>query len=199
MFIDKNGVVRRPKAYLAGFHIFYRDSEQRGEALKKLCEKYGIIGIYPPDPEPDDEFKPYVKKDDSREETEMYFFTRDTNHILRSDMILAQLEDYHGCEPDSGTAFECGCAAALGQRLYAYCDSTAPLVERIRCEKHKNEDGVWVDGDGNRIEDNGLPINLMFSGCMKIADSFENMLKLARADFDRELVEAGYEPFKVED
>ncbi len=199
MFIDKDGVARKPKAYLGGFHIFYQDSEKRGEDLKRLCDKYGIIGIYPPDEEPDDEFKPYVKKSDALEETEMYYFMRDTNHIRRSDMILAQLEDYHGCEPDSGTAFECGCSAALGQRLYAYCDSLAPLVERIKCPTHFNEDGVLVDSNECRVENFGLPLNLMFSGSMKVSDSFENMLKMARADFDRELVEAGYEPYPVAD
>ncbi len=199
MFIDKNGVVRMPKAYLAGFHIFYEDCDQRGEELKRLCRKYGIIGIYPPDPEPQDQFPPYQPKDGSLAEEEFYYFTRDVNHIRRSDMILAQLEDYHGCEPDSGTAFECGACAALGYRLYAYCDSTEPLVERIKCEKHRREDGVWVDGDGNSIEDFGYPLNLMFSGCMKVADSFENMLRMARADFDAELIAAGYPPFEVKD
>lgn len=199
MFIDKNGEVRMPKAYLAGFHIFYPDHLERGEELKKLCLKYGIIGIYPEDAEPEDEFPPYTPKDDSMRETEYHFFIRDVNHIRRSDMILAQLEDYHGCEPDSGTAFECGVAAALGYHLYAYTNSTAPMLERVQCEKRQRPDGSWEDMEGNKIEDFDYPLNLMFSGCMKVSDSFEGMLKLARADFDAQLVAAGYEPFKVED
>lgn len=65
MFIDKQGNVRRPKAYLAGTEIFYPDSRQTGEKYHRLCEKYGIDGIYPPDPAPEDEYPEYVKKDDS--------------------------------------------------------------------------------------------------------------------------------------
>ena len=197
MFIDKNGEVRMPKAYLAGFHIFYPDHIERGEALKELCLKYGIIGIYPEDEEPKDQFPPYEMQGDAPREIERFYFTRDVNHIRRSDMILAQLEDYHGCEPDSGTAFECGVAAALGHHLYAYTNSTSPMLERLNCEKHQRPDGDWEDQDGNKIENFGYPLNLMLSGTMKVADSFENMLKMARADFDAQLVAAGYEPFKV--
>lgn len=201
MFIDKDGVVRKPKAYLGGFEIFFYDSEARGKRLKELCDKYGIIGIYPPDDEPDDEFKPYIAKDDSHEEIEMTYFTRDCNHIRRSDMIIAQLEDYHGTEPDSGTAFECGMAAALGQRLYAFIPDARDMKVRVKEMFPKStvlEDGTVVDPEGYRVEDFGLPLNLMFSGCMKVAEGdIEAALKLARADFDAELVAAGYEPYEV--
>ena len=52
MFIDKNGVVRMPKAYLAGTEIFYPNTLETQEKYHKLCEKYGIIGYYPSDPPP---------------------------------------------------------------------------------------------------------------------------------------------------
>ena len=83
--------------------------------------------------------------------------------------------------------------------FYAYTNSTSPMLERLQCEKRQRPDGDWEDLEGNKIEDFDYPLNLMFSGTMKVADSFENMLKLARADFDAQLVAAGYEPFKVED
>jgi hypothetical protein len=70
MFIDKNGVVRMPKAYLAGTEIFYKDTKETQEKYHQLCDKYGIIGFYPEDIAPDDEFKEYVKKDDSLQELE---------------------------------------------------------------------------------------------------------------------------------
>ena len=41
------------KIYLAGFDVFYPDSVERGKRLKKLCEKYGFIGLYPLDNECD--------------------------------------------------------------------------------------------------------------------------------------------------
>ena len=61
MFIDKNGVVRMPKAYLAGTEIFYPDSKETQAKHHALCEKYGFIGYYPEDIAPDDEYKEYVK------------------------------------------------------------------------------------------------------------------------------------------
>ena len=94
MFIDKNGIVRMPKAYLAGTEIFYPDSEQTQEKYHRLCEKYGIIGFYPSDVAPDDQYREYVKKDDSLHEMEVQLFTHDLNHILRTDIIIANLNDY---------------------------------------------------------------------------------------------------------
>lgn len=167
MFVDENGKARIPTAYLGGYEMFFAaDANERGEKMKKLCARYGINGIFPPEPEPEDEYKPYKPKNDSHAETVKGYFLHDINHIRRSDMIIAQLGDYHGSEPDSGTAFECGCAAALGKRLYGF-----------------------LDGSPERDE--------LFSGFRMCGGGLEDCLKLIRADFDRELVAAGYEPFKV--
>ena len=100
MFIDKNGEVRKPKAYLAGTEIFYPNTLEIQEKYHKLCEKYGIIGHYPSDVAPEDEHKEYTPKDNSTPEMEMSFFTHDVNHIKRTDIIIANLNDYRGNEPD---------------------------------------------------------------------------------------------------
>ena len=78
MFIDKNGVVRMPKAYLAGTEIFFTDSDETQEKYHQLCDKYGIIGYYPPDIAPEDEFKEYVKKDDSLHEINVQILSSPT-------------------------------------------------------------------------------------------------------------------------
>ena len=118
MFIDKNGNVRRPKAYLAGFEMFYPDGIERGEEWKRIAAKYGIEGIFPPDAAPEnDPIAPYVRKDDSEAEFWYGIFMDDVNHMRRSDMIIAQLQDWRGAQPDSGTCFECGYSAATGKRL----------------------------------------------------------------------------------
>ena len=101
MFIDKNGVVRRPVAYLAGPDMFWPNGDEIGAHSVELSHKYGIDGIYPPNPARDDEFKDYVPKDDSREEKEKRGFIHDINHVRRSDMIIANLNDFRrGQEPD---------------------------------------------------------------------------------------------------
>ena len=149
MFIDKNGVVRMPKAYLAGTEIFYTDSDETQEKYHQLCDKYGIIGYYPPDIAPEDEFKEYVKKDDSLHEMELQLFTHDLNQIKRTDIIIANLNDYRGNEPDSGTAVECGIAWGYGHRCFAFIDDARPMKERFKGVKKVREDGTVTDKDGN--------------------------------------------------
>ena len=197
MFIDKKGEVRKPYAYLAGWEMFWPDGMERGERWKETAAKYGIIGYFPPDPAPIDEFPEYEPKDDSPKERSFKGFTHDVNHIRRSDIIIAQLEDWRGAEPDSGTAFECGCAAALGLRLYAWCSNPTTLIGRTCAEKVEGEDGVLRDKNGFAFENCGFPLDSSF-GTMKVAASFEEACQMARADFDAELVAAGYEPYKVE-
>ncbi|MBQ3009360.1 MAG: nucleoside 2-deoxyribosyltransferase [Oscillospiraceae bacterium] len=197
MFIDKNGVVRMPKAYLAGTEIFYPDSEETQEKYHKLCEKYGIIGFYPSDVAPEDEFSEYEKKDDSLHEMEFQLFTHDLNHIKRTDIIIANLNDYRGNEPDSGTAVECGIAYGYGHRCFAFIDDTRPMKERFKGVKKINEDGVVTDKNGASIEDFDMPLNLMFSDFTVFEGDFEDALRGVREIFNRELIEAGYEPFEV--
>ena len=116
-------------------------------------------------------------------------------------MIIANLNDFRrGQEPDSGTCVECGAAYALGQRCYAFVDDARPMIERFTGAKHQNEEGKWVDENGCTIEDFDYPLNLMFSVPFTIVEgTMEDAMKRARADFDAELIAAGYEPFQVEE
>ena len=197
MFIDKNGEVRKPYAYLAGWEMFWPDGKERGEKWKEIAAKYGIIGYFPPDPAPEDEYPEYEPKDDSTAERLKKGFIHDVNHMRRSDMIIAQLEDWRGAEPDSGTCFECGYAAATGMRLYAWCSNPTTLIARTRAEKFADENGVLRDSEGYAFEDRGFPLDSSFA-TMKIASSFEEACQMARADFDAELVAAGFEPWTGE-
>ena len=197
MFIDKNGVVRMPKAYLAGTEIFFTDSDETQEKYHQLCDKYGIIGYYPPDIAPEDEFKEYVKKDDSLHEMELQLFTHDLNQIKRTDIIIANLNDYRGNEPDSGTAVECGIAWGYGHRCFAFIDDARPMKERFKGVKKVKEDGTATDKDGANLEDFDSPLNLMFCEFTIFEGGLEEALKGIRKIFNEELVAAGYEPFEV--
>lgn len=199
MFIDKNGVVRMPKAYLAGTEIFYTDSEETQEKYHALCEKYGIIGFYPADTAPDDEFKEYEKKENTLHEMEVQMFTHDLNHIKRTDIIIANLNDYRGNEPDSGTAVECGIAWGMGHRCFAFIDDARPMKQRFKGVTKVNDEGVLCDKDYYTIEDFDMPLNLMFSDFTVFEGGFEDALKGIRKIFDEELVAAGYRPFAVKE
>ena len=52
----ENGVVRRPVAYLAGPDMFWPNGDEIGAHYVELSHKYGIDGIFPPDPAREDEF-----------------------------------------------------------------------------------------------------------------------------------------------
>lgn len=186
-----------PKAYLAGTEIFYPDSKQTQEKYHALCEKYGIIGFYPEDVAPEDEYKEYVKKDDSLHEMEMQLFTHDLNHIKRTDIIIANLNDYRGNEPDSGTAVECGLAWGFGHRCFAFIDDARPMPQRFKGVKKVREDGTVTDKDGANLEDFDSPLNLMFCDFTVFEGEFEDALKGIRKIFNEELIAAGYQPFEV--
>ena len=197
MFIDKNGVVRMPKAYLAGTEIFYPDSAETQKKYHALCEKYGIIGFYPADEAPDDGIPEYVKKDDSLHEMEVQMFTHDLNHIKRTDIIIANLNDFRGNEPDSGTAVECGLAWGYGHRCFAFIDDARPMPQRFKGVKKVREDGTVTDKDGANLEDFDSPLNLMFCDFTIFEGGLEDALKGIREIFNAELIAAGYQPFEV--
>lgn len=197
MFIDKNGQVRKPKAYLAGTEIFYPNSAETQQRYHQLCEKYGIIGIYPADQAPEDEFLEYTPKDNSLPETEMSFFTHDVNHIRRTDIIIANLNDYRGNEPDSGTAVECGIAWGLGHRCFAFLEDARPMKQRFKGVTKTDQQGRLCDKDGAHLEDFDMPLNLMFCDFTVFEGGLEEALKGIRKIFDAELIAAGYPAFEV--
>ena len=122
MFIDKNGNVRKPVVYLADFEMFLPTCEQTVAYWKKICDKYGFIGLFPGegDPvEPGDNFWQRI-------------FQHDVNHMYNSDMCIAQLDDWRGNQPDSGTLFELGYFTALGMPSYGFYNSSSGLLDKIK-------------------------------------------------------------------
>ena len=197
MFIDKEGNVRKPVAYLADFEMFLPTCKETVAEWKRICDKYGIIGLFPGEDEPDDDMKPYVPKDDSWDEKWMAVFMHDVHQMKRSDMVIAQLDDWRSFQPDSGTLFESGYFAALDMPCYGFLKGSKTMLERTRRDKNKDGD-IYYDQDGYAIEDRGFPLDNMIS-YMKVGETFEEACKLARADFDRQLIEYGYQPYKVEE
>ena len=183
MFIDKDGKVRKPEVYLADFEMFLPSCPETVAYWKKTCEKYGLIGRFPGDNkvEPGDDYFQKV-------------FDSDSGLMKKCDMCIAQLDDWRGHEPDSGTAFEVGYFAAMGLPAYGFYSGNKPLKER---KIEKSEEDPDFDTDGYMIEDKEFSFENMFT-LLKIADSFEDACRMAREDFDAQLIESGFEPFKVE-
>lgn len=141
------------RVYLAGPDVFYPDATERGDTLKKLCEAYGFEGLFPLD-----------NLIDVMEPTLMARAIREANLelIRRADAVIANLEPFRGCEPDSGTIFEVGYAAALGKRVVGYAADLRTLKERL-CEAQGLPKSACHDVGGLLIEDFGWSHNLMFA------------------------------------
>lgn len=139
------------KIYLAGWEVFKPNAAEEGKRLKKLCEKYGFKGLYPLDNECDNA---------------MDIYSGNIKLIESSDFVIANVNTFRGYEPDSGTAFEIGYAAALGKKVFAYTAESRPMTE-------------WVkDENGCSIENFGYPVNLMIAmGATLVIGDAEDALK----------------------
>lgn len=154
------------KIYLAGPDVFETDALEQGAALKKLCREYGFEGLFPLDNEITFDGTPYA----------IAKAIRDANiKLLEScDIVMANLNPFRGLEPDSGTVYEVGYAAALGKRVYGYAEDRRPMIERVR-QNQKLSDSAVLCQDGKIIEDFGLSHNLMMLDVV-VAESAESCL-----------------------
>jgi nucleoside 2-deoxyribosyltransferase len=85
--------------------------------------------------------------------------------IDEADAVVANLNPFRGPEPDSGTAFELGYAHARGKQILGYIDRFETTVDRVeRLQGHLTRYGNEItDRDGYRVEDFGLPLNIMLA------------------------------------
>jgi nucleoside 2-deoxyribosyltransferase len=139
--------------YLAGFDVFRTDALAHGERLKALCAQWGHQGLYPLD----NAGPPGLSGPDLAR----WIFEANLALIRQADGVLANVNNFRGAEPDSGTAFEIGFAAALGKPVWAYCDDGRPLVQQV--DGRRAADGAWLDAQGLLVEDFGLSRNLMIA------------------------------------
>ncbi len=146
------------RLYLAGFDIFRPDARAHGERLKALCAERGFEGLYPLDNDAPEGLVGRALAD--------WIYQADLDLIRRADGVLANVNRFRGMEPDSGTAFEMGFAAALGKPVWAYTDETRPLAEQ--CGARRVDGGRVLDSAGFALEDYGLPVNLMLVCCGRV-------------------------------
>lgn len=168
VFYENNG---KPIVYLAGPERYDRDAAEKYAAMKELCAQYGLYAIVPTDPIPG---IPEANTGDIYADAYLTFM-RQQQHVRECDIIIANLNDFHGWEPDSDTSFECGMAFQLGKKMFGYMDSTAKMIDRV---PNYGPEKDYRDHCGCNAENFDFPINLMFSASMPILEgSFETILK----------------------
>ena len=144
---------RKPRIYLAGPDLFYQDAADRYARLKTLCAQHGLEGIAPTDGAPGS-----VTPDGNGARL---LYRHDIALLRRCDAVLANLDPFNGVlEPDSGTSYEMGFAAARGLPVASYCRDGMTTRERVLQSGHLIDAQGRTD-EGLLVEDFGLPANLM--------------------------------------
>ncbi|MDQ2149110.1 nucleoside 2-deoxyribosyltransferase [Alcaligenaceae bacterium C4P045] len=165
----------RPTVYLAGFDVFRPDAVAWGERLKAACAEHGFEGLYPLDnAAPADVSGPALAE---------WIYEGNVALIRQADAVLANVNAFRGYEPDSGTAFEIGYAAALGKPVWMYMDGDAAIVDQVPGRPDPRDAHRTVDAEGYTIEDFGLPRNLMLACAGRIVpgDVFDCLAAMARS------------------
>lgn len=146
------------KIYLAGPDVFHPQARARADAARALLAAHGHVALLPLDNEAS---------------TAVGIYRANLELIAAADAVIANLEPFRGCEPDSGTCFEIGYAVALGKRVIACLADARPQAARLAehfgaCRRLP--DGRLTDPQGLAIEDFGLPVNLMLAcSCTLVA------------------------------
>lgn len=190
MFIDELGRQRKPVAYLADFEMFLPQFSTTVQYWHQTCAKYGLVGYYPggaASPIKDYTDDPHAMWKD--------ICNTDINGVMTSDFLIAQLDNWRGNQPDSGTAFELGLAIALGKPVYGFYTGKKEMIQRDSIS-HRLIAGEVYDENGYGIENQQYPLDNLFR-LVKLADSFEGACQLARKDFDENLKQHGYHPYKI--
>ncbi len=139
--------------YLAGPDVFRPDAAEHGRRLLALCAEYGFTGVFPLDASLPPGLAP--------RELAAQIWRTNLARIDACDAVLANLDFFRGAEPDSGTCFEVGYAVARGKPVVGYVPDGGTLAERIRRRHPQVLGDAGVDANGWRVEEFGLPLNLM--------------------------------------
>ena len=174
----------KPRVYLSTFERYDNDAKEKLESMKKICEKYGFIGISPLDD------APMVERINSDDVMEMAYnqFDHFQQHVRKCDIILANLNNYHGYEPNDDVSFECGMAFQLGKKCFGYLDEVKPMIDLV---PNRGEAFEYRDLNDMNVENFANPLNLMFGASFTLFEGkFEEAIKqMAEALVDFKLAD----------
>lgn len=177
--------VEGPVIYLAGQERYAPDAREKYAVMKRSCAAQGFYAIAPVDEAPG---VPPVISDDLYT-LAYHVFDRQQQHVRNCDIIIADLNDFHGWEPDSDTAFECGMGFQLGKKLYGYMSDTTRTIDRIPNFGSQRE---YRDACGCNAENFDYPINIMFASSMTIVQGgFDDALRRVVQDLEKSAGSAG--------
>ena len=166
--------MKRLKIYMAGPQCFYPNSEEVFANYCAIAEKYGCERCDTPAD---------FSGANTPQKVAKAIFEANINSIKTCDVVIADINNFRGWEPDSGTSFEMGAAHVWGKPIYAYISDIRSCEEKLM-EKEEvivEEDGRVRDKEGIRLE-RGVA-NLMLTGSSVVVHgTFEDAVKRACED-----------------
>lgn len=166
----------RPKVYLAGPAVFRPDAREHMARLAALCEHHGLQALLPTDDCGGAADAPLARR----------IYAANTRMLREADGVLADLQEWRGHEPDSGTAFEVGFAAALDLPIVGYGASAETYAERVSRTRPCESDAVGMLREregGMAVEDFGMPLNLMLGCSARLVPTAGDAIALLAAFF----------------
>lgn len=140
------------KVYIAGPDVFEIDAIARGQRFSNHAAKRGLKGMYPLDN--------LIDLDDPEASLKIYQANLDL--LNSADYVIANLNNFRGCEPDSGTVWEVAYAIGKGKPVIGYVYNEKTLLEKVQeTQDVKLKDGMYFDNEGKIIENFGNKLNLM--------------------------------------
>lgn len=151
------------RVYLAGPDVFLPDPLARGAALKAICARHGLTGVFPLDPPAGPEPAAWAALPDWQ-----LIALRNEAHIRGCDALIANLTPFRGPSADVGTVYELGFMRALGRPVIGWSACGVPYADRVRAlaGTAAAADGVWRDAEGLAVEAFGCADNLMIDGAL---------------------------------
>lgn len=143
---------QQKKVYLAGPDVFEQDAIQRGQAYVQAAAKRNLVGLFPLD----------NKISENHEQPDFEIFRLNKELIDSADYVVANLSDFRGHEPDSGTVWEVAYAFAKDKIVIGYINDNDSMLDRIKKKEDIIQEGNnYLDKNGRHIENFGNPLNLM--------------------------------------
>ena len=160
---------RRPVAYAAGPDVFWALNDDqlapygrtapylRGEFVARQKQLFTDVGLDVRHPADDtfDDIATLAGARAIRRACEA--------HIRNADVVVANLSDYRGYEPDSGTVMELGYAYGLGMPPCAYGVHPNNQQQRMAAAGNTLPDNPNLDPEGRFFETFPLPGNVMWA------------------------------------
>ena len=172
-------MMKRPVIYIAGPECFMPDGKEMSKKAVELCREKGFDAISPAlgleGEEP-------IDFSAGRKNAGVQIFRRNIEYIDKCDIVIANVNNFRGWEPDGGTCFEIGYAYTQGKKIYGFMDDTRPCYEKYIGGIY--QDGAfWRDEQGAFFESGCM--NLMVSGHAVIVEGgFERALERAEKDLE---------------